>query len=101
MGLSDSEQLAIIKTAELFKALSTPARVSILSQLRKPSSVTELVHLTGLSQPLVSQHLRILRGASLVSVTRHGREAVYAIADSHIGHVLEDALAHSMEEDPK
>jgi DNA-binding transcriptional ArsR family regulator len=92
------DQQAIARAAELFKALATPARISILLHLRETASVTELVERTGLTQPLVSQHLRVLRGAALVSVTRSGRGAIYTIADTHINHVLEDALAHSDEE---
>lgn len=99
LKMTEANQVAIERAAELFKALSTPARVSILLHLREPASVTELVDATGLSQPLVSQHLRVLRGAALVTVTRSGRGAVYAIADTHINHVLHDALAHTMEDE--
>jgi len=52
---------------------------------------------TGLSQPLVSQHLRVLRGAGLVEVTRSGREAIYSVADHHITHVIDDAITHVLE----
>lgn len=97
-GVKEHDPVAIDRAAELFKALSTAARVSILLQLRHPASVSQLVDATGLSQPLVSQHLRVLRGAALVTVTRRGRGAVYALADTHIHHVLEDALAHTSEE---
>ena len=51
-----------------------------------------------MSQPLVSQHLRILRGARLVGVERQGREAVYSLADQHVAHIVADAVHHSKEE---
>jgi DNA-binding transcriptional ArsR family regulator len=50
-----------------------------------------------MSQPLVSQHLRILRGARLVGVERHGREAVYSLIDHHVAHIVVDAVNHSKE----
>jgi DNA-binding transcriptional ArsR family regulator len=61
--------------------------------------VHEVVDLLGLSQSLVSQHLRVLRGARLVATERRGREVVYALADDHVAHVLLDALHHIEEPD--
>lgn len=87
------------RAAELFRALGTPARVTILRLLDQPTTVTALVQQTGLSQPLVSQHLRVLRGARMVRVERSGREAYYSVADRHITHVVEDAVAHALEHD--
>ena len=94
--MTDEETL--IRTAELFKALSTASRLRILCVLaREPSSVTTLVEATKLSQPLVSQHLKTLRGNNLVTVTRTGREALYALSDDHVAHVIRDTIAHSRE----
>lgn len=59
-----------------------------------------LVESTGLSQSLVSQHLRLLRNMNLVSVSRSGREAVYGLTDAHVAHVIDDAIAHTVETSP-
>ena len=84
--------------ARLFKALSSSSRLAIIRCLSmSPLTVGGLVEATGQSQPLVSQHLRVLRDAGLVVVTRSGREGTYAIADQHVTHVVEDAIAHSVE----
>lgn len=84
--------------ARLFKALATPSRLQLLCLLEQGSAtVSHLVELSGLSQPLVSQHLRILRETGLVALTRHGREAVYALADTHVSHIVGDALMHAGE----
>ncbi|KJQ54270.1 ArsR/SmtB family transcription factor [Microbacterium sp. SA39] len=84
--------------AELFKALSSESRLALLRILAGgPSTVTHLAEESGLSQPLVSQHLRTLRAAGLVSVTRSGREAHYEIADDHVTHIVEDAVKHAAE----
>ncbi|WP_130179038.1 helix-turn-helix transcriptional regulator [Cryobacterium sp. SO1] len=90
----------VIEAAEIFKALSSPARLEVLRLLAlSDMSVTALVGATGLSQPLMSQHLGTLRSARLVAVRRIGREATYSIVDRHIAHIVEDAISHVLEED--
>ncbi|GAA1108190.1 hypothetical protein GCM10009582_02330 [Arthrobacter flavus] len=99
IGMTDDEQLE--QVAELFKALGAVSRLRILTALSaKEGSVGTLVATTGLSQPLVSQHLRLLRSMNLVTVSRSGREAVYALTDEHVAHVIEDAIAHTVEASP-
>jgi ArsR family transcriptional regulator len=58
--------------AERFKALSDPARISIVNQLagRGETCTCNLTGLLGLSQPTVSHHLRVLREAGLIEVAR-------------------------------
>ncbi len=84
---------------ELLKVLAAPARLAIVAELAgQPRFVHELVERLGMSQPLVSQHLRVLRSARLVGVERHGREAAYFLADQHVAHIVADAVHHSKEE---
>ena len=81
--------------AELLKAMAHPLRLALLASLVDgPQCVHELVDSTEASQPLVSQHLRVLRGADLLSREQRGREVVYAIADDHIHHIVVDAVDH-------
>lgn len=81
--------------AELLKAMAHPLRLALLVTMTNgPQCVHELVDATGASQPLVSQHLRILRGADLLRRERRGREVVYSIADDHINHIVIDAVDH-------
>ena len=90
-----SSQKNISLTAELSKALATPSRLKILLTLSHgPASVSKIVIATELSQPLVSQHLKVLRGIHLVSVQRDGREAIYSLMDDHVAHIILDAMAH-------
>ena len=84
---------------ELLAAMSAPVRAAIIHRLTvKEHSVTELVEELGLSQPLVSQHLRTLRAAGLVSTDRHGRTVVYRLVDEHVAHIFLDAYQHSREQ---
>ncbi len=89
----------IIAAGELLKVLSAPTRLAIVVALdERPCRVHELVERLGLSQPLVSQHLRVLRNARLVRPERNGREATYSLVDRHVAHIASDAIRHAGEE---
>ena len=49
------------------------------------------------SQPLVSQHLRVLRGQQLVISTVHGQFHTYQLSDEHVSHIVGDAIEHAKE----
>lgn len=96
-----SDVSAYYAVAALFDAMSTPLRAAIVHRLCDgEQTVSELVEWTGRSQPLVSQHLRILRNAKLVTGDRRGREVVYSLTDEHVAHVLLDAFHHTQEDHP-
>lgn len=87
--------------SDLLRALSAPLRLALVDLLTDtPRCVHELVEALGVSQPLVSQHLKTLRGAGLVATQRRGREMVYTLVDHHVAHVARDILAHSREDPP-
>ncbi len=44
-----------------------------------PKKVSEIVKKTKLSQPLISQHLRVLKETDLVRDERHGQEVFYSL----------------------
>ena len=84
--------------AELLRALANPHRMAIVSELNQgPRCVHELVEALAVSQPLVSQHLRILRASHLVRAERRGREIAYSLGDEHVFHIVHDAVVHSTE----
>jgi DNA-binding transcriptional ArsR family regulator len=80
---------------ELLRALSAPIRIAIVTELAGgPRRVHELVELLGAPQPLVSQHLRVLRSAGVVRGDRRGREIAYGLIDEHVAHIVADAVSH-------
>ncbi len=86
------------EAAELFRALASPVRVGLLLELTDGERcVHDLVDALGAAQPLVSQHLRILRTADLVVGRRRGREVVYRLCDDHVAHIVRDAVHHVSE----
>ncbi|MGH8792438.1 MAG: ArsR/SmtB family transcription factor, partial [Stackebrandtia sp.] len=69
---------------ELLRALSAPVRIAIVTELSSGAMcVHELVDSLESPQPLISQHLRVLRSAGVVRGERRGREIAYALTDSH------------------
>jgi len=67
--------------AERFKALADPARVAIVNRIAgAPNGELCTCHLTqplGLSQPTVSHHLRVLKEAGLIEVSRKIRTMTF------------------------
>lgn len=86
---------------ELLRALAAPVRIAIVLQLRESQRcVHELVDALSVPQPLVSQHLKILKAAGVVTGERSGREVLYRLADHHLAHIVIDAVAHAEEDRP-
>lgn len=84
---------------EVLRALAAPVRIAIVLQLREAGRcVHELVGALGVSQPLISQHLRVLKAAGVVRGERNGREVLYELVDDHLAHIVIDAVAHAKEE---
>jgi DNA-binding transcriptional ArsR family regulator len=60
------------------EALGDPTRRRLFERLREgPCSVNELVEVVPVSQPAVSQHLRVLKDALLVRVEKQGQQRIY------------------------
>jgi DNA-binding transcriptional ArsR family regulator len=93
--------VAFEPAAELLKALAHPVRLAVVRALSGgPRCVHELVELAQVSQPLLSQHLRVLRAARLISGTRRGKEIAYRLTDDHVGQIAADAVRHAGEQAP-
>jgi DNA-binding transcriptional ArsR family regulator len=67
-----------VQENDVFHAIAHPARRTILILLRTGEKrASELVEPFGISFSAVSQHLRILKEAALVSERREGRNRIY------------------------
>ena len=79
---------------DVFTAISHPARRHMLDLLAEADrSVNAMAGHFKMSRPAVSQHLRILRSAGLVTEQRHGRERHYRLVLARLAPVR-DWLAH-------
>ena len=75
--------------AEFFRALAHPIRIRILELLVvHDQSVQELQDALRLEQPIVSQHLAVLRGKNIVSTEKRGTSVRYAVRDPALGELL-------------
>lgn len=73
-----------------FAVISEPSRRCLLDLLLDgPKPVSTLVAAIGMSQPVVSKHLRVLRDAGLVKVTPDGQRRLYSINPQPLAEVDE------------
>jgi DNA-binding transcriptional ArsR family regulator len=67
-------------TTDAFNAVAEPRRRQILDLLAAGElPVNDLVAMTGLTQPQVSKHLRVLREVGAVDVRELGRQRLYRL----------------------
>ena len=84
LGEVDHESLAAV-----FDALSEPTRLRIVHVLLQQEMCTnDLAAALGLSEPTVSQHLRILRNLGIASPRRAGRLVYYSVASRPLGRLF-------------
>jgi DNA-binding transcriptional ArsR family regulator len=88
----------IVPVADLFRLLGDPTRLRIvLACASERRAVGVIAGSLGLSQSLVSHHLRLLRAARVVRAERAGKQVFYVAADRHISGMLADMLEHVAE----
>jgi DNA-binding transcriptional ArsR family regulator len=74
-----------IKLQLFFQTLGDSNRLKIIKYIGdKDCSVTEIVESTGLSQPLVSHHLRTLRENQVLETNRKGPFIYYKLKDQRL-----------------
>lgn len=88
--LTDELATSLALKAKLFRGFSDTSRVAILEAVRDEArNVTQIVEMTGLGQPNVSNHLSCLLDCGLVKRDQRGRFAFYRLADPRIAQLLQ------------
>lgn len=83
------------RLAELFRTLSDPSRIRIISVLSDSAcSVGNIAESVGISESAVSHHLRGLRQMRLVRARKVGRQVFYSLDDEHIADLFRRSLDH-------
>jgi DNA-binding transcriptional ArsR family regulator len=78
--------------AQFFRALAHPTRIRILEiLLRGGRTVQDLQEELALDQPIVSQHLAVLRNQGVVSAQKEGVSVRYALRDPLVRDLLDVA----------
>lgn len=81
------------KQAVRFKLLGHPIRLQILDMLRRsPECVCHLEAALGRPQPYISQQLRLLREADVISDSKDGLNVFYHLVDPEVASLLNTAL---------
>lgn len=72
---------AYFTTEAVLDALGDHTRRRVLELVREhgPAPVGEIAQALPVSRPAVSQHLRVLEGAGLVTSTKHGTRHLYVV----------------------
>ena len=77
--------------AKLLRGLADNSRLAVLEcMLLQPRCVSEVVAMTGLSQPNVSNHLACLLECGLVEREQQGRFSFYRVADPRVAAILDE-----------
>lgn len=83
MGASKTElyNAEIMELAEIAKILAHPARISILKFIsqQKACICNDIAEEIGLSQPTISQHLKVINDAGLLDGTYKGKSVCYCL----------------------
>lgn len=82
------------RAVAVFRALGDPTRLEVFRLIRaqtEPICVCDIVDRFAVSQPTISHHLKTLREAGLVTVSRRGVWAYYAV-DRDGAEVLDRSL---------
>lgn len=88
------ENSVVEDLAQTMRALGDANRLGIVLAVgAKELSVTEIINATGLSQTLVSFHLRALREARVVTTKRNGPFIYYSLSDTALLDVLSSLAA--------
>lgn len=92
--LDDEGAMAL---AAMFRALSDPTRVRIVSLLAEAElCVCDLAAVLGMEQSAVSHQLRTLRDMHLVRWRREGRQVFYTLDDEHVADLYRRGLEHAV-----
>jgi ArsR family transcriptional regulator len=76
--------------AELLKTLGHPMRMCIVSGLLgKECNVSKMQECLEVPQPIVSQHLAVLKKKGIIKGVRKGTEIVYYVADERVKKIIE------------
>jgi len=88
--------LSATQLALMFRGMSDPSRVRMLSVLRAGEvSVYDIASVVAMTQSAVSHQLATLRDANLVKFRKDGRKVFYSLQDEHVKEVLDLAIGHA------
>lgn len=83
------------QAAQFFKTFADGTRLRLLQALSvREMCVTDLCHLLEMSQPTVSNHLRVLNNQHIVKSRRSGKNIFYSLDGWHINAIIGMAMEY-------
>ncbi|GBD92657.1 HTH-type transcriptional repressor SmtB [bacterium BMS3Abin05] len=87
--------IKLLKKARILKALGHPVRLSIICKLYdSKQNVTQLCDCLEVSQPVVSQHLALMRSIGLIEGKRSGAKVIYKIKNPFVRDIIQLVIDH-------
>ena len=91
----EMDENIMCELAELFKIFGDSTRIKILYVLlTKEMNVTEISQQLNMTQPAISQQLRVLKSNGLVKYRREGKSIIYSLSDDHVQQILNIGMEH-------
>ena len=92
--MKTDRDIDINEYSEIFKALAHPTRLTIAYNLSKKAecNVSKMCECLGIPQPTVSQHLKILKNANVITGYRNGNQICYKIENPKVIQILEQMV---------
>lgn len=83
----------MVRKEDIYKVFSNKKRVQLIVCLTQEKCVTELLSLCTLSQSALSQHLKVLKDAGIVSCKRDGKLQIYCVRNKDVTKIAKLLLA--------
>ncbi len=81
---------AFAEAAECLRTLAHPHRLRIVQLLLSgaPYTVNDLAETCGITQPMTSDHLRLMQRCGFLTSEKEGRTVYYSIAEPHLAQIM-------------
>lgn len=91
------DEETLFAVSQIFKALSDPSRIKIMSLLNHQGecSVNAIAETLHMQQSTVSHQLRVLKNLRLVKFRRAGTTIYYSPHDDHVYKMMEQTIQHA------
>ena len=99
MDKEEIKKIDFSKEAEMLKAISHPVRLKIVAGLvESECCVKDIWECLDLPQPVVSQHLSILRNKGIVSTERNGNRTLYNVSNDLVKNIVASCMKEKSQE---
>ncbi len=93
MDIEKIKEADFSKEADILRTIGHPVRLKIVvGLLESECCVKDIWECMELPQPVVSQHLSILKSRGIVSAKREGNRIQYSVKDPFVSKIIKDCI---------